>query len=96
MNRKGDKMKKVLWIIILALVLGTYCPSFGAEKANETGRFQVVPATQDMVLLVDTATGQAWIFSTDIKDGKHVSKWVPVAFTKNTILPENKNVWVEK
>ena len=89
-------MKKVLWVIIFALVLGTYCLSFGAERANETGRFQVVPAIKDIVLLVDTATGQVWVFTSTTKEGKPVPKWVPVAFTKNTILPENKNVWVEK
>ncbi len=92
-------MKKVLGIIIIfVLVLGAIYPSFGAEEFKEIGRFKIVPARQDTILLLDTVSGQVWLFMSTVKEDGIYAKmsWVPIKFAKSAIYPGIEGVLVEK
>ena len=100
-EQEGGNMKKAIGIIIIfTLVLGAYSPSFGAEEASEetskAGRFQIVTTEGQIAYLVDTTTGQVWALSTTRKKGSVSLRWVPIAFTKGTLLPKEDGLWIEK
>ena len=79
-------MKKVLRVtIILAMVLGTYGPSFGNDEVKAVGRFHAVKLSErGLFFLVDTVTGQTWML--EVNKSK-LWRWIPVFFENGSMLP---------
>jgi hypothetical protein len=48
-------------IFLLALVLSLFCMS--SVQAEESGKYRVVPGTNDNAYLVDTQTGAVWVLT---------------------------------
>ena len=76
--------------IVLVLAVSMVLLSLGIASAvspGELGRFQV--ATQDggRIVLVDTASGNAWVLSAkEIKGGTSL-RWIPIPFVEKKEWP---------
>jgi hypothetical protein len=88
MRNRIHKERPARWFVAVLIVLG--CLSFitAMAVAAETGKFQVVPGSDDKAYLVDTTTGAVWVLTYRTMATGREPIAIPYKFIRST--PKNQ------